>query len=178
MEASSPLAALHRPMAIPAWAPKDIFRSHPHAHFTSAATSASLSLREQLHKSTADYFNAKDVRGSSPAASLAADISQNFRLDSDGRLVDHHPPCLSLASYLLTHLSPHFPTPRRALFTANMMGGLDGRGMLGPKECINRRLTRNRLCDYAAVAFFIAGSADRAHGDVSLASQGTFLHPD
>ncbi|KAI9171462.1 M-phase inducer phosphatase [Paramyrothecium foliicola] len=108
MEASSPLAALHRPMPIPSWAPKDIFRSHPHAHYTtSAATTASMSLREQLHKSTADYFNAKDVRGSSPAASLAADISQNFRLDSDG--------------------SPHFPTPRRALFTTNMMGGLDGR---------------------------------------------------
>jgi M-phase inducer tyrosine phosphatase len=91
----------------PGWH-KDMFRSHPHAHYTtSAATSASISLREQLHKGTVDYFNAKDVRGSSPAASLAADISMNFRLDSDG--------------------SPRFPTPRRALFTASMVGGLEGR---------------------------------------------------
>ncbi|CAM1506876.1 Fc.00g065170.m01.CDS01 [Cosmosporella sp. VM-42] len=108
MEASSPLAALHRPMPVPSWGSRDMFRSHPHAHFsTSSAGSATLSLREQLHKSTADYFNVKDVRGSSPAASLAADLSQNFRLDNDS--------------------SPNFPTPRRALFTAGMMGGMEGR---------------------------------------------------
>lgn len=47
-----------------------------------------LSLREQLHRSTSDYFTAKDVRGSSPAASLAADLSQNFRIDNEARLVD------------------------------------------------------------------------------------------
>jgi M-phase inducer tyrosine phosphatase len=124
MEASSPLAALHRPVPVPGWGSKDIFRSHPHAHYTSAASSASLSLREQLHKSTADYFNAKDVRGSSPAASLAADISQNFRLDSDGRFV--HLPTNNV--FHVTHSnSPHFPTPRRALFTAGMMGSIDGR---------------------------------------------------
>ncbi|KAF4989701.1 hypothetical protein FDECE_14616 [Fusarium decemcellulare] len=102
MEASSPLAALHRPMPIHGWG-RDVFRPH----FSSATTSATMSLREQLHKSTADYFNVKDVRGSSPAASLAADLSQNFRLDSDS--------------------SPQFPTPRRALFTAGMMGGMEGR---------------------------------------------------
>ena len=49
--------------------------------------SGGLSLREQLHKNSGDYFNVRDVRGSSPAASLAADLSQNFRLDSDPRLV-------------------------------------------------------------------------------------------
>lgn len=88
MEASSPLAALHRPMPVPGWGSRDVFRPHTHTRFsTSSATSATLSLREQLHKSTADYFSVKDVRGSSPAASLAADLSQNFRLDSDGRYV-------------------------------------------------------------------------------------------
>jgi M-phase inducer tyrosine phosphatase len=47
-----------------------------------------MSLREQMHKhSNGDYFNVKDVRGSSPAASLAADLSQNFRLDSESRFV-------------------------------------------------------------------------------------------
>lgn len=83
MEASSPLAALHRPMPVHGWG-RDIFR--PHSAFITTS-SGTLSLREQLHKSTADYFNVKDIRGSSPAASLAADLSQNFRLDNDGRLV-------------------------------------------------------------------------------------------
>jgi M-phase inducer tyrosine phosphatase len=86
MEASSPLAALHRPM-LPTWGSRDVFRGHPH-YATSSVTSASMSLREQMHKhSNGDYFNVKDVRGSSPAASLAADLSQNFRLDSDSRFV-------------------------------------------------------------------------------------------
>ncbi|CAH0049552.1 unnamed protein product [Clonostachys solani] len=106
MEASSPLAALHRPIPVPSWGGQDIFRSHTHSHFAAASTS-SMSLREQLHKNPADYFNAKDLRGSSPAASLAADLSQNFRIDNEA--------------------SPHFPTPRRALFTANVMGGLESR---------------------------------------------------
>ncbi|KAI8718905.1 M-phase inducer phosphatase [Fusarium sp. LHS14.1] len=110
MEASSPLAALHRPMPVHGWGSRDVFRGHPH-YSTASVTSATMSLREQLHK-TADYFNVKDVRGSSPAASLAADLSQNFRLDNDS--------------------SPQFPTPRRALFTAGMMGGMEGRAVTTP----------------------------------------------
>jgi M-phase inducer tyrosine phosphatase len=143
----------------PGWH-KDMFRSHPHAHYTtSAATSASISLREQLHKGTVDYFNAKDVRGSSPAASLAADISMNFRLDSDG--------------------SPRFPTPRRALFTASMVGGLEGRGMSNLYNCIHRpQLTYQRLCDYTSSTIIVSRAPHRAHGDVSLASQGALQHPD
>ncbi|KAK6717484.1 hypothetical protein SNK03_000662 [Fusarium graminearum] len=107
MEASSPLAALHRPSMLPSWGSRDIFRGHPH-YATSSVTSASMSLREQMHKhSTGDYFNVKDVRGASPATSLAADISQNFRLDSDS--------------------SPKFHTPRRALFTAGMVRSFQDR---------------------------------------------------
>ncbi|UKZ80909.1 hypothetical protein TrVFT333_008674 [Trichoderma virens FT-333] len=102
MTASSPLAALHRPMPAPAWGGRDIFRSH----YAGNSASGSLSLREQLHKGTGEYLDVK-VRGSSPAGSLAADISQNFRLDNEA--------------------SPKFPTPRRALFTANVMGGVSSR---------------------------------------------------
>ncbi|KAF9879685.1 rhodanese-like domain-containing protein [Colletotrichum karsti] len=91
---TSPLAAMHRPMAVPSWGNKDLFRPRP--HYTGGS-----SLREQIHRSN-DYFSIKDVHGSSPAASLAADLSQNFRLDCEA--------------------SPKFPTPRRALFTSNMMG--------------------------------------------------------
>lgn len=34
-----------------------------------------------MKKSGADYFNLKPLRGSSPTASLAADLSQNFHID-------------------------------------------------------------------------------------------------
>ncbi|GFP53788.1 M-phase inducer phosphatase [Trichoderma asperellum] len=98
MVASSPLAAMHRPMPTPTWRGRDIFRSH----YASNSAPGSMSLREQLHKGTGDFLNVKEVRGSSPAVSLAADLSQNFRLDNEA--------------------SPKFPTPRRALFTANVVG--------------------------------------------------------
>ncbi|KAI9754054.1 MAG: hypothetical protein M4579_004874 [Chaenotheca gracillima] len=52
-----------------------------------------------------DYFTAKPVRGSSPTASLAADLSQNFHIDR----------------------SPQFATPRRSLFTSSLFGTIDGR---------------------------------------------------
>ena len=75
-------------MPPPTWGARDIFRSHPHAHFQAPAPAGPVaSLREQLHKGTSDYFNAKDCPGSSPAASLAADLSQNFRLDNEARFV-------------------------------------------------------------------------------------------
>lgn len=34
-----------------------------------------------MKKSHSDYFNMRPVQGSSPTASLAADLSQNFRID-------------------------------------------------------------------------------------------------
>ncbi|KAG9257987.1 rhodanese-like domain-containing protein [Emericellopsis atlantica] len=107
MEASSPLAAMQPTMAMPSWgAGPDMFRSHPRNPFANGGGVARRALRERLQKT--DYFNVKEIPGSSPAASLAADLSQNFRID--------------------TEVSPQFPTPRRALFTANMMGGVETRG--------------------------------------------------
>ncbi|CAJ2501372.1 Uu.00g042250.m01.CDS01 [Anthostomella pinea] len=100
MDASSPLAAMH-PAPPPSWGRPS------HAHFTSNPFAGPMSIREQLQRSKPDYFNLKSVRGSSPTASLAADLSQNFRIDNDA--------------------SPPFPTPRRALFTSNMMGNFEDR---------------------------------------------------
>ncbi|KAL5596961.1 uncharacterized protein BROUX77_006909 [Berkeleyomyces rouxiae] len=60
-----------------------------------------MSLREQLQRASSgntDFLSLKDVRGSSPAASLAADMSQNLGLDNGN--------------------SPRFPTPRRTLFSS------------------------------------------------------------
>ncbi|KAL2001765.1 hypothetical protein VTN02DRAFT_1289 [Thermoascus thermophilus] len=58
-----------------------------------------------MKKSHSDYFNARHVRGSSPTASLAADLSQNFHIDQ----------------------SPQLATPRRSLFTSNLFGAGNGR---------------------------------------------------
>ncbi|KAL1960085.1 hypothetical protein VTO42DRAFT_257 [Malbranchea cinnamomea] len=58
-----------------------------------------------MKKSRSDYFSAKPVRGSSPTASLAADLSQNFHIDQ----------------------SPQLATPRRSLFSANLFGPENGR---------------------------------------------------
>ncbi|KAK3329816.1 hypothetical protein B0H66DRAFT_469007 [Apodospora peruviana] len=100
METSSPLAAL-RPGPT-SFGRRDIFAPH-------GGLMGSTSLRDQfnLQRSNGEYFNLKAVRGSSPAASLAADLSQNFKLND---------------------ASPMFPTPRRALFTtATIMDNVGGR---------------------------------------------------
>lgn len=101
MDSSSPLAAM-RPAPAPAWGQS----SHclpPRNPFASG----NVGIREQLQRTRPDYFNFGAVRGSSPGASLAADLSQNFRLDSED--------------------SPRFPTPRRALFTSKMMEAIEKR---------------------------------------------------
>lgn len=79
MEQSSPLAAIHRPSFGQPWSRKD-----PFVPVTRIGGVGGMGLREQLHKNT-DILSIKDVRGSSPAASLAADLSQNFRLDNELR---------------------------------------------------------------------------------------------
>ncbi|KAI4202737.1 MAG: hypothetical protein LQ350_002403 [Teloschistes chrysophthalmus] len=79
-----------------------------------------------MKKSPTDYFNSKPVRGSSPTASLAADLSQNFHIDRRQAQALKH---LSITKPL-TIRSPRFPTPRRALFSTNLFGTLSGR------ECV------------------------------------------
>ncbi|KAI1749435.1 rhodanese-like domain-containing protein [Xylaria castorea] len=96
MEASSPLAAMH-----PAPAPSWFGPSHSPFGSGNPFGAGRSTIREQLQRTRPDYFNVKDIRGSSPSASLAADLSQNFSLDNE--------------------FSPRFPTPRRALFTSNMV---------------------------------------------------------
>lgn len=73
-------------------------------------------------KATPDYFGLKPVRGSSPTASLAADLSQNFHIDQ--RCVIYLLPRRTL----LTACSPQLATPRRSLFSTNLFGTVNGRG--------------------------------------------------
>ena len=61
----------------------DLFRSHPRNPFANGGGMARRALRERFQKP--DYFNVNELPGSSPAATLAADLSQNFRLDSEIR---------------------------------------------------------------------------------------------
>lgn len=127
MEASSPLAAMHPPAA-PSFGHPDMFRSHSHAAYNGESRGSGILFRDRIKpKNRPDYFN---VKGSSPTASLAADLSQNFRLDNEARCV--FSPTFLCGNDQITNVpacSPRFPTPRRALFTTNaIMGSLNGRG--------------------------------------------------
>jgi len=83
MEASSPLAAMQPPSFMPTWGRTDMYTSHPHSHMSSAFGPGAFNFRDLSMKGSrkSDYFTMKHVRGSSPTASLAADLSQNFHID-------------------------------------------------------------------------------------------------
>ncbi|KAB5580186.1 hypothetical protein GE09DRAFT_429028 [Coniochaeta sp. 2T2.1] len=112
MERSSPLAAL-RPAPPQFGGQRDLFRSRTQTQFSSnystnpiPTTTFNFSIREQFSLNHPEYFSLKNI-GSSPTVSLAADLSQNFSI---------------------TEASPHFPTPRRALFTtSHLIDGSEGR---------------------------------------------------
>lgn len=89
MDTSSPLAAM-RP-APPPFGQADLFGSHHRSHLapSNPLEAGSLNnLRDHFgfQRPNADFFNVKSVRGSSPTTSLAADLSQNFRIN-DARWV-------------------------------------------------------------------------------------------
>ncbi|EXJ93089.1 M-phase inducer tyrosine phosphatase [Capronia epimyces CBS 606.96] len=110
IEASSPLAAMQPPTFVGHCG----FRADAPTSYASFAAAKSfgtnsfnfrdLSMKRSIQKSQSDYFSLQPVRGSSPTASLAADLSQNFHIDQ----------------------SPQLPTPRRALFPSSMFAAHDG----------------------------------------------------
>jgi M-phase inducer tyrosine phosphatase len=83
MEHSSPLAAMQPPAVLFG----HCFRSDAPPSFRSFGTMGgfgpnSFNFKDlSMKKSQADYFTVKPMPGSSPAASLAADLSQNFHID-------------------------------------------------------------------------------------------------
>lgn len=78
IEASSPLAAMQPPTFMGHCG----FRGDGPTSYASFAVANSFNFKDlSMKKSCTDYFNLKPVRGSSPTASLAADLSQNFHID-------------------------------------------------------------------------------------------------
>lgn len=79
-------------------------------------------------RSHPDYFNVKPVHGSSPAGSLAADLSQNFRIGDEERLVAFHlltlTPLTKIALPFLPHAAPCFPRASSLLAMNNEVGSL------------------------------------------------------
>ncbi|KAB8074736.1 hypothetical protein BDV29DRAFT_118252 [Aspergillus leporis] len=105
MEHSSPLAAMQPPSVLFG----HCFRSDARTSYPSFSPMAGLNPNNFNFKDLsmkkahgADYFN---VKGSSPTASLAADLSQNFHIDQ----------------------SPQLATPRRSLFSSNLFGNCNRR---------------------------------------------------
>jgi hypothetical protein len=95
MEMSSPLAAM-RPPPIPGpWGYRhDLAPSRP--LFAARTMSNNFNFRDlsmnSLKKGSLDYFSLQPMRGSSPTASLAADMSSNLHVDQR-----YARPCLGLA---------------------------------------------------------------------------------
>lgn len=140
MEHSSPLAAMQPPSVLFG----HCFRTEPTSYPSlSGFGQNSFNFKDlSMKKSSSDYFNMKPIRGSSPTASLAADLSQNFHIDQRlvfvlrlGLLADQAKknPGTKFADPII---SPQLATPRRSLFSSNLLGQANGRGMDGlPGAC-------------------------------------------
>jgi hypothetical protein len=85
IEASSPLAAMQPPafgMGLRGGGFADAPRSYASYAAAKPFGAPSFNFRDlSMKKAQPDYFSLKPVRGSSPTASLAADLSQNFHID-------------------------------------------------------------------------------------------------
>ncbi|KAF2204934.1 Rhodanese-like protein [Delitschia confertaspora ATCC 74209] len=106
---SSPLVTMRPPPMQPApWGyRRDLPPSKP--LFAQTLGSKSFNFRDMSMKNS-DYFTLQPLRGSSPTASLAADMSSNLHVDQ----------------------SPQLTTPRRSLFTSGVFQQLDNRGTTTP----------------------------------------------
>lgn len=83
MEFSSPLAAMQPPSHAATWGcRRGLARAR--SDFSSARNfgNGTFNFNDMsMKRPNMDYFAVKSIRGSSPAASLAADLSQNFHID-------------------------------------------------------------------------------------------------
>ncbi|KAF2455336.1 hypothetical protein BDY21DRAFT_289684 [Lineolata rhizophorae] len=116
MECSSPLAAIQQhAQPAPPWALRRDLPGSRHVLSSHSLGANNFNFKDLSVKksSNSDYFGLKSARGSSPTASLAADLSQNFHIDQ----------------------SPQLPTPRRSLFTASALSQWESRGEFNWDNC-------------------------------------------
>ncbi|KAK3111721.1 m-phase inducer phosphatase, partial [Teratosphaeriaceae sp. CCFEE 6253] len=132
MEYSSPLAAM-RPPPCPSWARKDvpIGRSIYSAYQTLGPSSFDFKDMSMYNQRPAgrDYFSLRPARGSSPTASLTADLDANFHIDKRYPTPHSSLPTISIP-YAHYCTSPQAPTPRRSLFTTDLFRPQDAAGPL------------------------------------------------
>lgn len=102
MEHSSPLAAMQPPSVLLGHCFRSDAPSSYHGFSPLPGLGGSgFNFKDlSMKRSQGDYFGTKSFRGSSPTASLAADLSQNFHIDQ----------------------SPQVATPRRSLFSTCLFG--------------------------------------------------------
>ena len=81
MEHSSPLAAMQPPSVMFGHCFRSEASTYPLGSMSGFGGNPFNFKELSMKKSTSDYFNLKPIRGSSPTASLAADLSQNFHID-------------------------------------------------------------------------------------------------
>lgn len=115
-----------------------------------------------MSRAPSDYFSLKPVRGSSPTASLAADLSRNFHIDQ------RYSTSFYGITMMLTVGSPQLPTPRRSLFSTNLFASINGRGMMALLHGVGGRSRLNRKRDNPPTALVFTRSLQRVNGNIPL----------
>lgn len=167
MERSSPLAAMQAP-SLPfnsfgcRGQSQSAYAEMQYGHNTFNFKDLSMS------RTSMDYFSLKPIRGSSPTASLAADLSQNMHIDQRYTITLDPSSLSNRVPPLTTICSPQLPTPRRSLFSSNLFGTITGRGNMGhlpPVELLLKSYPRNTF--HTTSAFLLPWTWHGVHGDLT-----------
>ena len=121
-----------------------------------------------MNRAPTDYFSLKPVRGSSPTASLAADLSQNFHIDKryiagyatiiKGNANKRQP---SIA------YSPSILVLFESLWDTQWPGYGDHAGLAEPL------LIQNRMRNHATPPILLTRARERINGNITTPPQGT-----
>jgi M-phase inducer tyrosine phosphatase len=190
MEHSSPLAAMQPPSMMFG----HCFRADAPTSYPSLSgfNQNSFNFKDlSMKKSGPDYFNMNPLHGSSPAASLAADLSQNFHIDQRfvfivcwcGAVL-RRPEQTDVWILANSMNSPQLATPRRSLFSSNILGQANSYGKQSlqtnnPYLKSHSTDTMNRRRDdHSPPPCLVARSRHGRHGDVAAAAQEACLCSD
>jgi hypothetical protein len=105
-----------------------MYTSHPHAHMSGAPVfgPGAFNFRDlSMKRSKPDYFSMRPVRGSSPTASLAADLSQNFHIDMRYVWNCYSTLPASLINLPVLNCQPHVGRYSHRIFLEQLMVGVN-----------------------------------------------------